>query len=643
MMQPTGRTFLWLWISFLSLLMMSIHPLTTWSSTPKASAPPSKTSKTSKTSKPRKKKLTVAQQIQAQEAQHQQYLAAMKQELQRNVAQFQKLPHPKVYHFRYRLRLIRNVMIVASDGEITSAQNNLKSPRALIGVDIRVGDHNFDQTGQDGYDWRIYNTLMPNSVFCPKELTPLILKKMLWKTTDYQYRIATAQYWRKSYVRTTKPRILDKAGDFSKEPSTVYMAPLDPPMTLDIKRWKAILQRVTAQSRHATRVVQAQATLRAIEDIVLGVAMDGSQVRLRQWSYHWGLNMNYLGENKEYVSGSDSGYAQTPEGLPSEAELNTKFQQLWQKLKQNTAAPEGDPDDGPAIVDPALAGAIFYDIVMLRLETGRFLREHDERTFANKMNQQIIPSFLTIIDDPMLRSYNNVPLSSHYLFDDEWVPSQRLVMIQDGILKNFYLSRKPYKEFKRSNGHGRAEFMQQAFSRPGTTIVQSKKEWSEKQLLAQLIEEAKRQGKQYGYILKRFVGNSHVNRSIYTVTPEQIFRVDVNSGKIEQIKGLRVRTAALQVIRGILATGKDYTVFNGSDGEDSGTIPIATIAPSLLIGRLVFDRTEPQEKLPFNLAPPFTPITLKDIKPQPKTSVVCPKVCPEVCRVCPACQKPASR
>lgn len=583
-------------------------------------------------------KITEAERVQRQEKQHRQYFTSMEQELNRNVEQFKKLPHPKVYHLRYRLRLIRGISLVASDGDIITSQDNRKSPRCLIGVDVRVGDHNFDQTGQDGYDWRIYNTLIPNSVFSPKELTPVMLKKMFWKTTDYQYRIATAQYWRKSYVRSTKPRILDKAGDFSKESPTVYLAPLDPPISLDVKRWKGILQRVTAQSRHATRVIQAQATLKATEDVVLGVAMDGSKVRLRQYGYHWGINISYLGKNKEYVTGSATGYAQTAGGLPSEAELQRKFRQLWQKLKDKTAATEGDPDDGPAIVDPALAGAIFYDILMLRLETGRFLREHDERIFANKMNQLIIPSFLTVIDDPMLRSHNGIPLSSHFLFDDEWVPSQRLVMIKDGVLKNFYMSRKPYKEYKRSNGHGRAEFMQQAFSRPGTTIVQSKKELPAKELMAQLIAEAKRQGKQYGYILKRFEGYSHVNRSIYTVTPEQLFRVEVSTGRVEQIKGLRVRTAALQVIRGILATGNDYKVFNGTDGEDSGTIPIATIAPSLLIQRLVFDRTEPQEKLPFELAPPFTPITLQDIRPKPQQAPVCPKVCPEICRRCPACQ-----
>src|SRR5258706_10960562 len=35
------------------------------------------------------------------------------------------------------------------------------------------------------------------------------------------------------------------------------------------------------------------------------------------------------------------------------------------------------------------------------------------------------------------------------------IPSERVVVIQDGILKNFLTSRMPIKGFEKSNGHGR--------------------------------------------------------------------------------------------------------------------------------------------------------------------------------------------
>jgi len=291
-----------------------------------------------------------------------------------------------------------------------------------------------------------------------------------------------------------------------------------------------------------------------------------------------------------------------------------------------------------------ISGAIFYDILMVRLSSQRFLRKYDSRTFANQIGKQVLPTFLSIIDNPLRSFWGKTPLSSHYLFDDEWVPARRLVMVKDGILKNFYLSRKPYKQYKHSNGHGRFAFYRNPFSRPGITIVKSKRSYSLKELRKQLIKEIKRQGKRYGYILKRFQGYSKVRRSVYSLTPTEIYRLDIKTNKLTQLKGLQVRTAALQVIRGILATGNDYRVFNGGDNEDSGSIQISTIAPSLLIRRISFQRKTLAEKKTFTLTPPFK-ASDKALLPPPSTTkkaFVCPKTCPKVCR-CPACQAPLKK
>lgn len=622
-----------------SIGMFALSMLTWMPSSVHAAPSAAKKAKPATKAKKAKKTKTEAERVAKRNKEHKRFLAIMRKELNRNIAQFKKMPRPPVYSFRYRMVIRRTVSIRASDGKVMWMVDNRKSsPARSINVNIRVGNHAFDQTGRDGYDWRVYRTLLPVASYCPKELTSAILQKKLWQMTDYKYRIAAAQYWRKRYVRSTKPKILDKAGDFSKEPPTVYMAPLDKGLPLDVKKWKGILKRVTRQSSKAIRVIRSGATIKAWETIILGVGMDGSMVRLRKSGYDWGLSLQYLGKSKEFVGGSDAGYSRTLKGLPSEADLSKKFLQMWQKAKAKTEAPEGDPDDGPAIVDPALAGAMFYDILLVRLSSQRFLRKRDERVFANKMNQRIIPSFLSVIDDPLRQTFQGITLGSHYKYDDEWVPARRLTMVKDGVLKNFYLSRKPYKKYKRSNGHGRGQIGMPFFSRPGMALIQSKKQMKAKAMLAKLIAEAKRQGKEYGYILKRFGGVSSVRRGIYTVAPEQVFRVSVKTGKVELVKGLRVRTAALQIIRGILATGDDYSVFNGSDSEDSGTIKITTIAPSLLIRRLVFDRVNLSEKKSYELAPPFKPVSLKDIKPSTQKAPVCPKTCPEICRRCPACQ-----
>lgn len=593
---------------------------------------------TQKATKKGKKKETLQERNARRHKEHQSYLKLMQGELKRYMTYFKTRPRPKVYYLRYQMVISRRVYISATDGVIQTQSDTRKKPARRIHVDLRVGDHRFDQTGRDGTDWKIFRNLLPASSYCPRELNPMILKKLFWQNTDRQYRLAFGQYWRKRFIRSTQPIVRDKAGDFSKEPSTMYQAPLDPAFTFDVKRWKKILQRISTVTAKANKVISSSITIQGQENILLGVANDGSIVRMREFGYNYSMQMRYLSrKSKEFVKASDSGYAGSESKLPTEAQLRHKLGALWKNLRGLVASEEGDPDEGPAIVGPYIAGAMFYDILMVRLEAGRFLRKRDQRVFAKKMGKQIIPTFLTLIDDPTLRHWKGTPLSAHYLYDDEWVPSRRLVMVENGILKNFYMSRKPYKNFKRSNGHGRNAFGYKGFSRPGTTIVHSNREYSLPALKQKLVDEIRRQGKRYGYILKRFQGYSQVRNSTYSVTPEQLYRLDIKTGKLTRLKGLSVRTSALQVIRSILATGNDYTVFNGSDNEDSGSISITTVSPSLLLQKLVFQRIQLPEKKDYDLPPPFKVSSYKDIAKKKKSATnTCPPV--DVCKRCAACQ-----
>lgn len=569
---------------------------------------------------------------------HRGYLQAMTEELQRNLKQFQSMKHPKVYHLRYHMQIARSINLQARDGQIVYQTDNRKAPSRRIKVDLRVGSHQFDNTGRDGRDWRIYRSLLPAGSYCPKELNAFSLKKLFWRLSERQYRLAAGTYWRKRYVRSTQPIVRDKAGDLSKEPPTIYLAPLTPRLSFDKAKWKRTLKRISALSKHTPQIISSSITLGAWERVRLGVGDDASMVRLRRWGYNWSMSISYLGKSKELLTLSDSGYARKPGELPTEKSLRKTYLGLWKQAREQLKAEEGDPDEGPAIVDPMLAGGIFYDILMVRLESQRFLRKRDQRIFARQIGQPIIPTFLSIIDNPLLSYWGKTPLSASYRFDDQWVPSQRLVMVKNGVLKRFYTSRKPYKQFKQSNGHGRGAFSYAPFSRPGVTIIKSKRAYSRKVLKQKLLKEIKRQGKRYGYILTRFQGSSQVSGSIYTVTPEQIYRLDSKTGELKRLKGLQVKTAALQLIRSIIATGKDYKVFNGSDSESSGSIQITTVAPSLLLKRVVFHRINLQEKKNYELPPPFKvsslPLRIQSTTKKPTT---CPKVCPAVCR-CAVCK-----
>ena len=154
-------------------------------------------------------------------------------------------------------------------------------------------------------------------------------------------------------------------------------------------------------------------------------------------------------------------------------------------------------------------------------------------------------------------------------------------MVQDGVLQELYMSRKPYKDRKRSNGHGRAAFGQQPISRPGTTFVKSKRAFPLSVLRKQLIEQAKQQGQRYAYILKRFSGYSQVSGTLYSANPDEVIQIDVQTGQEKPLKGLTLRIDAMQLMRGIVASANEDDGFKGADGKESGNINNAVVSPTL--------------------------------------------------------------
>ena len=544
-------------------------------------------------------------QAQQQHQQHLRYLNVMSSEMKRLLGHLNRRPHPRVYYMRYRLQSLRTVSLYARDGLLGYTQDTRKSPRRTVQVQLRVGSHQFDQTGRV-YIRRLLRTLLPAGRICPSELSPALLRKFLWKNTDRNYRIAVAKYWKKRYVRNLKARIRDKSGDFTKEPPTVYMASLEPRLSWNRKHWSAMLKRITRVTRKIPGVLTSSVRVYGVEKVILGVASDGSRVRQRDVSYHWSMTMKLLGKNKEVVYGSASGYAPTENKLPSEATLQKEFRKLWKRLHDTVKAEEGEPGEGPTLVDPQLASAMFYDILMIRLGTQRFLKRYSARTFEKKLGKRIMPSFIDIVDDPTRSVWQGTHLSAHYLYDDQWIRARPLVMVKNGVLKSFYMSRKPYKQWKRSNGHGRAAFgYYSGFSRPSVIFVKSRRTLTQPQMLQRLKTELRRQKKRYGYLVRGLQGSSSVYSGTFYATPADIFRFDLKTGQFKRVKRIRIRTSALGILEGILATGKKAKVFNGSDSENSGLVPISVISPGLLLKSVSFQRRQAREKKPFEIPPPF--------------------------------------
>jgi TldD protein len=298
--------------------------------------------------------------------------------------------------------------------------------------------------------------------------------------------------------------------------------------------------------------------------------------------------------------------ADSLDGLPSDAEIRARIDKMAADLKALREAPVADPYDGPALLSGRAAGVFFHEVLGHRLEGQRQRGDQEGETFTKKLNQQILPKFLSVTDDPTLRWLDGKRLAGWYAYDDEGVPAQRVEVIQDGILRNFLMSRMPVQGFDHSNGHGRAQAGFMPAGRQGNLIVTSTHTVPDSDLRRKLIDEVKHQGKPYGLYFEDIQGGFTLTQrsspQSFQVLPVMVWRVYPDGRPDQLVRGVDIVGTPLAAMSRILLTGKRESVFNGVCGAESGSVPVAAVAPAML-----FSEIEVQKRAHSNERPPILP------------------------------------
>jgi predicted Zn-dependent protease len=295
-----------------------------------------------------------------------------------------------------------------------------------------------------------------------------------------------------------------------------------------------------------------------------------------------------------------------PDGLPSEQELAAKEEKMASDLKALREAPLAEPFDGPALLSGRAAAVFFHEVLGHRLEGHRQRGETEGQTFTKKVNQPILPNFLSVYDDPTLQSMNGTPLAGSYTHDDEGVPAQHVSLIQDGILKNFLMSRMPIANFSQSNGHGRHQPGFMPTGRQGNLVVESSKTVKDSELRGKLIEEIKKAGKPYGLYFEDVQGGFTLTTrelpQAFQVLPVIVWRVYADGRPDQLVRGVDIVGTPLASLNRIILTGDTTQVFNGVCGAESGSVPVSASAPAML-----FSEMEVQKRMASHERPPILP------------------------------------
>jgi len=502
------------------------------------------------------------------------------------------------YFLSYTVSDASFVSIRAEYGALAESSAN----RARIAdVQVRVGDPKLDNTHGT------HRASAVNSLQLPLGDDREALARSLWLATNTGYGNALDNYLRVKTEAQVRAKEEDTSPDFSQQAPQTHIGSVAPPIVIDRAAWEQRVRELSRVFRDYPDVYQNMVLLTVQNETDYFASSEGSRIVMPHMLARLVVVAATRADDGMDLFRDQTFEAETIGGLPSQADLVSAIKSLGQSLEALRKAPVTEPFDGPAILSGRASAVFFHEVLGHRLEGQRQRGDEEGQTFTKDIGKEILPQFLSVVDDPTITRFHNTWLSGNYEYDDEGQKAQRVDLIDDGVLKTFLMSRLPIASFSESNGHGRAETGHVPTGRQGNLIVTSTKSETEAELRQQLIEEAKKQGKPYGLyfedISSGFAVTQRSSPQAFQVIPLVVWRVYVDGRPDELVRGVSIVGTPLAAMKSIIATGDKSEVFNGECGAESGTIPVSAVAPAMLLSSIETQR-QPQG----TARPPILPI-----------------------------------
>jgi predicted Zn-dependent protease len=451
-------------------------------------------------------------------------------------------------------------------------------------IQVRLGEPKLDNTHGT------HRGSAVNSMQLPVTDDREALARSLWMATNTGYSTALDNYLRVKTEAEVRAKEEDTSPDFSKEEPQTHLGTPAPPVEVDRAAWGERVAALSKIFREYPDVTQNMVMLTVQNETDYFASSEGSRVVTPHLAARLVVFAVSRADDGMDLFRAQTFEAETVKGLPGQAELEVAIHELGKSLEALRKAPVTTPFDGPVILSGRAAAVFFHEVLGHRLEGQRQRGDEEGQTFTKEVGKDVLPTFLSVADDPTVTTFGKTWLSGSYEYDDEGQKAQRVSLIDDGVLKTFLMSRLPIANFDDSNGHGRAQTGRMPTGRQGNLIVTSTKTVPETELRKELIEEAKKQDKPYGLyfedISSGFAVTTRSSPQAFSVVPLVVWRVYVDGRPDELVRGVSIVGTPLAAMKRIMATGDKSEVFNGECGAESGTVPVSAVAPAMLLSEM---------------------------------------------------------
>jgi len=502
-------------------------------------------------------------------------LKAMREELERSKVQLKMENVAAPYYIEYRLADVDQYEAEAAFGAMRESQ---RTHQRSVRVVVRVGDYKQDSYFAQG---------MGVADLAPLDNDPIALRHQLWLATDQAYKFASEALANKKAVLSqyTKDQPFD---DFAKAPALQSIAPVAK-LEFEPRPWEERLVKATALFRTDMKIQSLTANIRFHAENEYFVNTEGTITRQGHAVYFAMISGATQADDGMKLERSPYYSAGTLKELPSAEKFQADTAKMLETLKNLREAPVVEEEyRGPVLFSSDASSDVFNgmiggNVIGRRPKPGESKRT--EGAFASSWKSRVLPTFISVKDDPTLKTFGGQTLIGSYEIDDEGVRASTVSLIENGELVNYLMGREPIRDFPDSNGHGRGAPGQAPAPNIGNLIVESKEAKSPEELKKKLIEICRDQGKPFGYFVDTLSGYN----------PRLLYRVYEKDGHKELVRGAVFNELDVRTLRNdLIAIGNDPLVSNRE-----GQIPTTVIAPSILFDELEVKRTDAKNaKLP---------------------------------------------
>jgi TldD protein len=360
--------------------------------------------------------------------------------------------------------------------------------------------------------------------------------------------------------------------------SRALYGPTDPIGTLDSAQKVALLEKVERLARaRDPRIVQVMASLAAEHDVVLVARADGTRAADVRPLVRVSVTVIAEQDGRREV-GNGGGGGRFGLGYFQDERLASYVEQAVNAALTNLESRPAPAGEMSVVLGPGWPGVLLHEAVGHGLE-GDFNRKGSS-TFAGRVGQRVAAKGVTVLDDGTIadrRGSLNV--------DDEGQPTQRNLLIEDGILKGYLQDAMNARLMRvKPTGNGRRESYAHVPMPRMTNTYMLGGERTKDEIIASL--------KRGLYAVNFGGGQVDITSGKFVFSASEAFWVE--NGRIQYpVKGATLIGIGPEALTHVSLIGNDLQLDTGVGvcGKDGQSVPVGVGQPTLRIDRMTVGGT----------------------------------------------------